>query len=173
MTALDLGLLVLRVVVGLTIAAHGTQKAFGWWGGPGWQGWHGAVTNMGFRPPHLFTALSIGAELGGGLFLALGLLTPLAGALIVAQSVVIIVRSHAPNGFWNRQNGYEFPLMLAGGALALTLTGPGAVSVDALAGFELADEVRLGLVALALLGGGATVALPSLLARRDDEASAR
>jgi putative oxidoreductase len=172
MTALDLGLLILRLVVGLTFAAHGAQKAFGWWGGSGWQGWHGAVTRMGFRPPHVFTALSIGAELGGGLFLALGLLTPLAGALIVAQSVVIIVRSHASSGFWNRQNGYEFPLMLAAGAAALTLTGPGALSVDAVAGFGLADEIRVALVVLALLGGAATVALPTLLARDDDEATA-
>src|SRR5690242_20930358 len=90
--ASDLGLLVLRLVVGLTFAAHGAQKAFGWWHGPGWIGWQNAIGRMGFRPISLFAVLSIAAELVGGLGVAFGIVTPFAAAILVAQSVVIVVK---------------------------------------------------------------------------------
>jgi putative oxidoreductase len=156
---IDAGLLLIRVVVGLTFAAHGAQKAFGWWGGPGWDRWRGAMSAMGFRPASLFAVLSIGAELVGGLCLALGLLTPLAAAVLAAQSVVMIVKVHAPRGFWNRREGVEFPLALAAAAGAIELTGPGGASLDAAAGFELSAAVRVGLLLVGIAGGLLAVAL--------------
>jgi len=72
MTTFDLALLVLRLVVGLTFAAHGAQKAFGWWQGPGPANWVKAIHRMGFHPPTFFAAASIFNELAGGLALALG-----------------------------------------------------------------------------------------------------
>src|SRR5215203_13866 len=96
MDTTDLALLIVRIVVGLTFAAHGAQKAFGWWNGPGMPGWQGVRERRGFRPTSLFAIVSMSAELGGGLLLALPLLTPLAVMAIVGQSVVIIVKSHLP-----------------------------------------------------------------------------
>ena len=172
MDSTDLGLLLLRLVVGLTFAAHGAQKTFGWWGGSGWGGWQAVMVRLGFRPPALFGAISIVAELGGGLLLALGFLTPLAALILVGQETVIIVKSHWSRGFWNRDNGFEFPLALTAGTVAIALIGPGAASLDAQLGIVSTDALRLALVALGLLGGLATASLPELL-RRDDEAAAR
>lgn len=161
MDASDLGLLVLRLVVGLTFAAHGAQKAFGWWNGPGWIGWQNAIGRMGFRPVALFAVLSVGAELVGGLFLALGVVTPLAAAVLLAQTVVIVVKVHAPSGFWNKASGVEFPLALGAGALALGLTGPGAASFDALEGLSSTDSVRVVLAIAGVLCGAIALALPT------------
>lgn len=161
MHAEDLGLLVLRLVVGLTFAAHGAQKAFGWWGGPGWPGWHNAIGRMGFRPIELFAVLSVGAELLGGLLLALGFLTPFAAMVLAAQSVVIILKAHASNGFWNKSNGIEYPLLLCVAGIVIGLTGPGAVSIDAAARLAPTDTVRLAFVIAGLAAGVLTVALPT------------
>jgi len=157
--AADLGLLVLRLVVGLTFAAHGAQKAFGWWGGPGWIGWQNALSRMGFRPTWLFAIVSVGAELGGGVFLAFGFLTPLASAVLVAQSVVIIVKVHRPNGFWDKANGYEFPLALAAGAMGLGLIGPGLISLDAAEGVTVTDTVRVVVAVAGIVAGALALAL--------------
>ena len=77
---LDAGIAALRITIGLIFAAHGAQKAFGWWKGPGYAAWTGAIGKMGFRPVALWAFISVAAELGAGLLLALGLLTPLAAA---------------------------------------------------------------------------------------------
>ena len=168
MDASDLGLLLLRLVVGLTFAAHGAQKAFGWWSGPGWIGWQNAIGRMGFRPVGPFAVLSVGAELVGGLFLALGAVTPLAAAILVAQSVVIVVKVHAPSGFWNKASGLEFPLALGTGALALGLIGPGAVSFDAVEGLSPTDSVRVVLAIAGVLCGAIALALPTETASSSD-----
>jgi uncharacterized membrane protein YphA (DoxX/SURF4 family) len=76
MTPGDLGLLILRLVIGLTFAAHGAQKAFGWWSGPKYAGWRAGVESMGLRPAGFWALVSTAAELGGGVLLAVGLLTP-------------------------------------------------------------------------------------------------
>jgi putative oxidoreductase len=130
MTVVDVGLLLLGLSVGLTLAAHGAQKAFGWWGGPGPSGWRGTIASMGFRPVRLFAALSTAAELVGGLSLALGLFTSIGAALVVAQSVVIVFHVHWQRGFWNTARGIEYPLQLAVVAVVLGLIGRGALSLD-------------------------------------------
>src|SRR5438105_9015185 len=79
-TGFDAGMLLLRLVVGLTMAAHGAQKLLGWFGGPGFAGTARCLEQRGFRPGELHAVLSGGAELGGGHLLALGLLTPLGAA---------------------------------------------------------------------------------------------
>lgn len=163
MELLDVALLILRVVVGGTLFAHGAQKAFGWWGGPGLAGWTGFIGQMGFRPAPVFAALSIGAELSGALLL-LGLLTPLVGMLLVGQVVVIIGKAHFKNGFWNANKGYEFALSLLGGVVAVILAGPGTISVDGLIGFALAPDLRVALLVIGFAGGFGTLALQRLVA---------
>jgi putative oxidoreductase len=160
MQASDLGLLALRLTVGLIFAAHGAQKAFGWWNGPGYAGWHRVIERMGFWPTSFWTAVSMAVELVSGLALAVGFLTPLAAASIVGQLIVIIVRVHLPSGFFNANRGIEFPLSLGGGALALTGTGPGAISVDRALGLAASPAVQLGLLLVFVLGALALLAVP-------------
>ena len=148
----DLGLLVVRLAVGLTFAAHGAQKALGWWGGPGFTGWAGAIGRMRFSPTKFWAGVSAYVELAGGLLFAAGLLTSLAAALLFAQSLVIVFRVHLPKGFWNSKGGIEFPLQLLAGAALIVLGGPGAFSLDAALGLHAGDEVRLLAVAAAILG---------------------
>ena len=166
MTLADLSLLFLRLVVGLTFAGHGAQKLLGWWGGPGLENWQKAVAGMRFQPVGLWTAASIVAELIGGLLLAIGFLTPFAAAILVAQTVVIILKAHLPNGFWNTRKGYEYPLALGAATVAILGIGPGPISVDGAIGLELATPVLWGLLVLGLLAGLASYGLTQLSGER-------
>jgi len=146
---LTLGLLTLRVVIGLVVAAHGAQKLLGWWGGPGMTGWTAAMTRMRMRPAAPWAWLSALAELLGGLGLALGFLTPFPSFGIVAAMLVAIALVHWPNGFWNGKRGYEFNLSLMAAAVAIALTGPGAYSLDSLLGIHLREPLTFVVVGLA------------------------
>ncbi len=159
MTSADLGLLALRLTVGGVYAAHGAQKVFGWWSGPGFSGWTAAMARMGLRPARLWALVSGLTELAGGLLLAAGAATPVVAALLVAQSIVIIVRGHWSKGFWNRNGGIEFPLVLLGGAAAILGTGPGGLSVDSAVGLAATDDVRAGILVVALAGAVAAILL--------------
>jgi putative oxidoreductase len=158
-TAADVGLLIVRLAVGLTFAAHGAQKVLGWWSGPGFAGWTGAMTRMGLRPAPLWAALSSGVELLGGLLLAVGALTPIAAALLVAQSVYIVLRVHRPKGFWNKNGGIEFPLQLLAGSLLIAASGPGAIAIDPAAGLEFGTWWRAAFLVVAVAGAFATMAI--------------
>ena len=164
----DLGILILRLGVGLIFAAHGAQKVFGWWGGPGFAGWKGAIEGMGLCPAGFWAAVSAYAELLGGLMLAVGFLTPLAAAALVGQGVVMIKRAHWARGFWNAKGGIEFPLVLWVGAVAVAVAGAGVYSVDNALGISLDPAVRLALIAMGILGGVAAAwwPLPSAAAPR-------
>ena len=162
---LDLGLLVVRLATGLIFAAHGAQKAFGWWGGPGPTGWRGAMERMEFRPPALFAALSTGVELVGGALLVLGLVTPLVVAVLIAQSVVIVVLVHLPKGFFTTKGGIEFPLALAAMLTALAATGPGSLSLDAAANLAFTAGLRWELYLAGLAAGLVAVAMSKLAVR--------
>src|SRR5262245_46950311 len=121
---MSLGLLILRLAVGLTLAAHGAQKLFGWLGGYGLTGTGQFLEQLGFRPGRLYAAQAGLAELLGGLLLATGLLTPAASAALLAVMVVAAVTAHLRNGFFVQNGGYEYPLVLAVVAAALAFTGP-------------------------------------------------
>ena len=163
MTIADFTLLILRLVIGLTFAAHGAQKAFGWWNGPGPQKWRAIVAGMHFQPAGLWAAVSIGAELGGGLLLAIGLLTPLAATVLIGQSVVLVLKVHLPNGFWIANRGIEFGLSIGAGAVAILGVGAGSLSVDHAIGLALAEPVLWLLLVVGLAGGLAAYGV-SLLA---------
>ena len=150
---LALGLLVLRVVIGFIVAAHGAQKLFGWWGGPGMAGWTAGMTRMRLQPAVPWAWLSVLTELLGGLGFALGLLTPLPSFGIVAAMLVAIALVHWPNGFWNGKRGYEFNLSLVAAAVAIALTGPGAYSLDSALGIHLPEPLSFVVVGLATLAG--------------------
>ena len=159
------GILFLRVVLGLIMAAHGAQKLFGWWGGPGLQGVHGWLTSMRFRGGWLPVFLLVSAEFGGGLLLALGLATPFAAFAIVAGMFVAIATTHWRNGFWNGAGGYEFNLLILSAAASLAAIGAGRFSLDN--AFGWADNLSGVWWGVGALGAGALAALVMLtLGRR-------
>ncbi|MDN0196636.1 DoxX family protein [Streptomyces sp. S.PNR 29] len=126
---MDAGLLVLRLVVGLLIAAHGVQKVSFRLGGNGFAGGTEEFRRDGFRGGRL-TALVAGAsQIGSGLFLTAGLLTPLAA--MAAMGVMTVAGTVKwPKGLWVQNDGYEYPLVLVVVSAVLALTGPGRWSVD-------------------------------------------
>ncbi|MDQ0861548.1 DoxX family protein [Bacillus sp. V2I10] len=128
----DLGLLLIRLVIGLSFMAHGAQKLFGLFGGHGIKGTGGFFESIGIKPGVAMAVLAGLAEFAGGAFFAAGFLTPLAGAALAGTMLIAIVKVHAPNGFWAAQNGYEFNLTLLAVAIGVALTGAGAYSLDAL-----------------------------------------
>jgi putative oxidoreductase len=166
---MDIGLLVLRVVLGLTLAAHGGQKLFGWFGGPGIDGMAGWLGSIGFRAPRLNAALAGLSEFGGGLLLAAGLLTPIGAAAGFAVMAVAGFSAHAKAGFFAQKGGYEYTLVLALAALSLGFTGAGALSLDAALGLPLAGA-RWGLAAL--IGGTLGFIMPLATRRRPARATA-
>jgi putative oxidoreductase len=131
---MDIGLLVLRLAVGLTMAAHGGQKLFGWFGGYGIAGTGGWLESIGFRPGKVQAAVAGTFEFAGGLLIALGLLTPVGAALIIAVMVTAIGSVHLPKGFWVSDGGFEYNLMILASSAALAFAGPGAYSLDAVNG---------------------------------------
>ncbi|MEV6139466.1 DoxX family protein [Nocardia sp. NPDC051990] len=126
--AADIGLLLLRVVFGSLLAAHGTQKLFGWFGGKGWRANAAAFDSMGYNPGKLFGTLAGLCELTGGLLLVLGLLTPLASAIVLGTMI------NAINATWSgglmTGKGYETPLLFATVGAVVAFTGPGRFSLD-------------------------------------------
>ena len=154
---MDFGLFLLRVTVGLTLAAHGAQK-FGYFGGYGLAGTGQWLESIGFHPGKRHAALAGVTEIAGGLLLALGALTPLGAALVASVMVVAAVTAHLKNGFFSTGGGYEYNLVLGVAALAVAFTGPGAWSVDALVGFD-SGGLLWGVAALVIAAGGATFQL--------------
>ena len=159
---MDLGLLILRTVVGLTLAAHGSQKLFGWFGGYGLAGTGSFLEQLGFRPGKAQAFLAGLAEAGGGLLLAAGLFTPVAAAAIVAVMFVAVMSVHVPKGFFVQNGGSEYPMTLGVVAAALAFIGPGALSLDHGLGISWQGE-SWGFDAL---GAGLLMGAAPLLARK-------
>ena len=156
---MNVGLLVIRVVVGLLFVGHGTQKLFGWFGGHGREGTGQFFDSLGLRPGRHHALAAGVAEAGGGLLLALGLVTPLAAAAITAVMVTAIWTVHGAKGLWATDGGYEFNLVLIAAAFAITGVGAGAWSLDHALSLSVAgDGWALAELAAGLLGAvGAVV----------------
>jgi putative oxidoreductase len=170
---MGIGLLILRLVVGLTMAAHGCQKLFGWWRGGGIEGTAGFMEKLGMRPGRQFAVIAGACELGGGLLMAWGLFTPFAAALLIAVMVVAVGTVHGRNGFFSQEGGFEYNLVLAAAALSLAFTGPGTLALDNIF-FWYRNSVGWGFAALALglIGGGIPLAVRSLKSPRRFELGA-
>ena len=165
---MDAGLLIVRLVFGLLMAVHGSQKMFGWFAGPGLGGTASFLESLGFRPGRGFAAANALAELGGGLLLALGLFGPVGPAAIVSVMLVAIVTVHWPHGLLALTNGIELPLLYLAAGLSLSLSGAGGYSLDAVLGLDgwWTPEARATILAAAIIGG-----VTSLAVRRTPEAA--
>ncbi len=124
--------LILRVPVGLILAAHGAQKLFGWFGGYGLEGTGQWMASIGLEPGYLMALLAGSAEFFGGLALVLGLLTRPAALVSALIMLVAIFAVHFSNGLFMSNNGYEYALTLFAVTVALTLQGGGRFSLDGL-----------------------------------------
>ncbi|WP_344964964.1 DoxX family protein [Oceanisphaera sediminis] len=122
--------LVLRVPVGLILAAHGAQKLFGWFGGYGLEGTGQWLASIGMEPGYLMALLAGGAEFFGGLALVLGLLTRPAALVSAFTMLVAIFAVHIDNGLFMSNNGYEYALTLFAATLALAVQGAGRFALD-------------------------------------------
>lgn len=126
---MDIAILLVRLVVGLTIAAHGSQKLFGLFGGHGLAGTGGFFESLGYRPGKLFAFAAGASELTSGLLIAFGLLGPIGPALLILVMVVAIGSVHIKNGLMGT-GGYELNLAYISVALLLAFGGFGAYAVD-------------------------------------------
>jgi putative oxidoreductase len=158
---MDQGLLLARLVFGLLMAAHGTQKLFGWFGGAGLSGVGGFFESLGFRPGRLFAAAAGFGEVTSGVLVALGLGGPIGPAIMIAVMTVAAVSVHWRHGVFAASNGVEVPLLYATGAVALTLTGFGRLSLDAILGITPLWTPALiwGALAVGVAGGLVNLAL--------------
>jgi putative oxidoreductase len=151
----DAGLLLLRVLVGVTFSLHGFQKLFGWFGGGGFDGTARWFASLGFGDGRAATAMAGGSEIAGGLGLALGLFTPLAAAAMIGVMTVAALVNRSEGGFWSASKGWELNGYLIVVAWAVATTGPGRWSLDHVLGSPLPVGVPAGLLALLLgVGGG-------------------
>jgi putative oxidoreductase len=161
-TTLSVGLLVGRLVVGLGIAAHGSQKLFGWFRGKGLAGTAGYFESLGYRPGRLFATMAGLGEFTSGILIVLGLLGPVGPALLLSVMIVAMMQGY-PNGFFAMNNGIELPLLYAAAGIALAFTGPGRYSLDSAVGLGGLSTPTVQVVALIV---GALGALGTLLVRR-------
>ncbi|HDX9577492.1 TPA: DoxX family protein [Bacillus pseudomycoides] len=126
---MNIGLLIIRLIIGVTFMGHGTQKLFGWFGGHGLKGTGGWMESIGLRPG-VFMAFMAGAtELLGGFLFAAGIFTWVGALFIVGTMLVAIITVHGKNGYWVTQNGFEYNLMLITVAVGVALIGPGAYTL--------------------------------------------
>jgi putative oxidoreductase len=165
LTAVSIGLLTLRLVIGLAMAAHGSQKLFGWFGGHGLAGTGGFFEMLGFRPGRAFAFAAGASELASGILIALGFLGPVGPALMVSVMIVAALTVHWKNGFFAQSNGIEVTALFAVGAIALAFTGFGGYSLDAATGLDsvFTPAVAIAALLLAVLG-----AIGNLSLRRHD-----
>ncbi|MEK6375279.1 MAG: DoxX family protein [Acidobacteriota bacterium] len=165
---MDQGILIARLAIGLIMAAHGAQKAFGWFGGYGLAGTGAFFENLGFKPGRLFAAAAAYGEIVSGLLVAAGFLGPIGPALLLSVMVVAAVSVHWTHGLFAASNGIELPLLYAIVGVTLALTGPGRYSLDALLGLGWLSSPQ---IVWSALGAAALGAAGNLAVRRHEAAA--
>ena len=148
---MNIAVLILRLVVGLTLTGHGVQKLFGWFGGSGLTRLRQVFEKQGYKPVWLWVSLAVVGEVGGGISVALGFLTPLGAAGIFGAMFMAMFKSHWKNGFWLQKGGYEYTLVLLVASMAIGLIGPGSYALDTLFGIALPEALLFGVLAAAAL----------------------
>jgi putative oxidoreductase len=151
--------LLARLFIGGMFIAHGTQKLFGWFGGPGIEGTTGMMEKLELAPPRANAYAASLSETLGGAAIALGVFTPAAAASLIATMTTAIRTVHLKNGFWSTGGGYEYNLTIIAALLLLVDGGPGDLSVDHALGIEETGAgAALAALALGVLGSTVTLA---------------
>ena len=150
------GLLLIRAVFGLSLAAHGGQKLFGWFGGSGPSGTAAILSSLRYRAPLLMAFVAALSEVAGGVLFTVGLATPFAALLMAVVMIKAIATVHWAKGFWGFQGGYEYNLEILTVALGVAATGPGRFSLDALIGWDGLSGLQWG-VAVAVTAAAVSV----------------
>ncbi|MGH2448934.1 MAG: DoxX family protein [Chloroflexota bacterium] len=161
----DLARLFVRLAVGGLVAAHGSQKLFGWFGGPGPAGTQGMMENLGMQPPELWAKIAALGEFSGGSLMFLGFLNPIGSLNVAAVMYVATRKVHWKLPVWTSSGGAELPLTNLASALAIALVGPGRFSVDGLLGIRLPGPVRAMAWMATAFGAGMAVRDPALLSK--------
>jgi putative oxidoreductase len=157
---MEVGLLIIRVVVGALLVGHGSQKLFGWFGGYGLKGTGGYMESFGLRPGPLFALAAGAAELTGGVLFGTGLLTPLAATMVASTMLVAWRTDHAGKGLWIYNGGFEFVLTNAAIVIGFAFAGAGTWSLDHAIGWDVAGTWwGVGAAVAAVIGGGGVLAL--------------
>jgi putative oxidoreductase len=159
---MSVGRLGARLLIGGLFIGHGTQKLFGWFGGPGRAGTEGMMESLEMRPAKVHALAAGVTETVGGTLLAAGLATPLASAALTGVMTTAITKVHRPNGPWAANGGWEYNAVLIGSVTALAETGPGELSLDHALGTERSGPVW----ALASLATGVGTAFLTMAAGR-------
>jgi len=133
---------ILRVPVGLILAAHGAQKLFAWFGGYGLEGTGQWMASIGLEPGYWLALMAGSAEFFGGIALALGLLTRPAAIVTAFTMLIAIFSVHINNGLFMANNGYEYALTLLVATAALAVQGAGSFSVDSVIAKKLVDNTN-------------------------------
>jgi len=167
---MEYGILFLRVVAGLALAAHGSQKLFGFFGGSGPAGTRKFFAGLGFRAPLAMAFVAGLSELVGGLLFALGLVTPFAAFALTVVMLNAIGTVHWKKGFFNSAGGFEYNLLIIATALAVTATGAGRLSLDH--AFGWAGSISGPWWALAIAGAAPMIALVTLTLGRGSATAA-
>ncbi|MDR7418386.1 MAG: DoxX family protein [Armatimonadota bacterium] len=148
----DLGLFIVRVVVGLLFMGHGLQKLAGWFGGHGIAGTGQWMESIGLRPGRAWAVVAGLLETVGGLFFGLGVFTPLGTVFICAVMLMAIARVHWPKGLWVTNGGSEYPLTSIAVTIGVALAGPGRFALEPYTGVSLPlAPVLIGGLVMALL----------------------
>ncbi len=155
---MSLGLLVIRVAIGLLFVGHGAQKLFGSFGGHGPEGTGAFFESQGMRPGRLMAVAAGASELVGGALFAAGLLTPVGAALISATMITAMLTVHAGKGLWMTEGGVEYNLVLVAAVFGVTAIGAGKWSLDHAIGWDVSGVWwGIGAVVVALIGAGAVL----------------
>jgi putative oxidoreductase len=164
------GRLLARLFIGGLFIGHGTQKWFGWFGGPGIEKTSGMMESLGLAPGRANAHAASASETLGGLGIALGALTPASAAALIGSQVTAIRTVHFKNGFWSTSGGYEYNLTIIAALLLIVDGGPGPFSVDGALGIE---ETGAGVALAALAAGvlGSTVSLAAAKAAQQKAAA--
>jgi putative oxidoreductase len=174
----DLGLLILRLVVGGLLAGHGSQKLFGWFSGPGLQGTAGWLESMGLKPGTRWATVASTAEFGGGTLTILGFLHPLGPLGIMGAMIMATAKAHWGKPLWVTEGGAELPVVNMATTLALILAGPGRFSLDNVFNIRLPRAlviavaiVEAGMVAIGIMSRPTPQSTPENQATASDGAS--
>jgi putative oxidoreductase len=157
---LSIGLLLLRLTLGGVFLAHGAQKLFGLFGGPGLSGTISFMDKLGLQPAKWWAIAAALGEFVGGLLIALGLLTPVGAFLIAAVMLAAILKVHWAKGFWNSQGGYEYNFVLFIMSVVLGLVGAGTWSLDTLLSLHIQSPLFYGIALVLLIILGVLVEQP-------------